>query len=107
MKQQPQRLEAAGALAGSSSSPLAWLALLVSLVALNGSLFLSMAMGLRACALCLFQQTFIMAVVSILTVGLLAGVFRAGTLSLLALPLALGGTIIAGLQVILEQIGEI
>src|SRR5262249_46545454 len=91
----------------SSSSLLTWLALLISLAALNGSLFLSVAMGLKACALCLFQQTFIMAVVSILTVGLISGVFRPGSLSLLAMRLALGGTMIAGLQVILEQIGEI
>lgn len=68
------------------------LALAASVVTLAGSLYLSIGMGLVACPLCFYQRTFIMAVFAVLAVGmLLRPAPPEGTLSLLALPLAVGG----------------
>ena len=67
-------------------------AFVFALLTLVGSLFLSMGMGLNACPLCFYQRTFIMGVVSILGMGKAYRLpVRPGTLSLLALPLALSG----------------
>ena len=67
-------------------------ALLAAGLALAGSLYLSMGMGLNACPLCFYQRTFLMAVAGVLGVGsALRLAAPAGTLSLLALPLALAG----------------
>jgi disulfide bond formation protein DsbB len=84
-----------------------WLALLVALAGLAGTLWLSMGMGLKACPLCLYQRTFVMGVVGVLGVGLLTGVGRAAPLSLLALPLAVGGLGVAGFHEYLVQVGRL
>src|SRR5262245_66543427 len=81
--------------------------LLVAVVALAGSLWLSVGMKLKACPLCFYQRTFVMGVVAVLLVGLLAGVRPASVLSLLALPLAAGGVGVAGFHVYLEQTGKL
>jgi disulfide bond formation protein DsbB len=68
------------------------LALAAAILTLIGSLYLSMGMGLVACPLCFYQRTFIMGVVGVLGVGMALRLPMApGTLSLLALPLAVAG----------------
>jgi hypothetical protein len=84
-----------------------WVAYIVALAALIGSLYLSMGMGLKACPLCLYQRTFVMGVVGILGVGLVVGGQRPGFLSLLALPLAVGALGVAIRHEYLEQIGTL
>src|SRR5436309_14988321 len=83
-----------------------WLALLVSAVAVAGSLWLSLGMGLIACPLCFYQRTFAMSAFGVLAVGLL-GSERRGLLCLLALPLAVGGLAVAGWHVSLEVRGKL
>jgi disulfide bond formation protein DsbB len=84
-----------------------WIALGVSLAALVGSLLLSMGMGLKACPLCLYQRTFVMAVVGVLGLGLLARLGPAWTLSLLALPLAVAALSVGIFHVYLEATGKL
>src|SRR5262249_48803038 len=69
--------------------------------ALAGSLWLSVGMGLKACPLCFYQRTFVMAVVAVLAVGLLAGPAHRGVLNLLSLPMAVGGVAVAAFHVYL------
>ena len=71
-------------------------ALGVAALALLGSLYLSMGMGLDTCPLCFYQRSFVMSVIAVIGGGkLLRLPAPSGTLSLLALPLALGGLGIA------------
>jgi hypothetical protein len=76
----------------------------IALLMLIGSLYLSIAMGLKACPLCLYQRTLVMGVVGVLGIGLM---FRlsAGpdSLGLLTLPLAVAGFGLAAFHVYLEQ----
>jgi disulfide bond formation protein DsbB len=60
-------------------------------VGLVGSLLLSLALGLKACPLCFYQRTFVMAAFAILAVGLATERSRAGLFCLLCVPLAFGG----------------
>lgn len=82
-----------------------WLALLAATVTVAGSLYLSLGMGLEACALCFYQRAFAMAVLAVLAVGLFGTDRRGPSLSLLALPLAVGGLGVAGFHVSLENKG--
>src|SRR5262245_38552223 len=50
-----------------------WLALLVSAVAVAGSLWLSLGVELVGCPLCFYQRTFAMCAFGVLLVGLLSG----------------------------------
>jgi disulfide bond formation protein DsbB len=77
----------------------------LAILGMAGSLFLSLGMNLVACPLCFYQRTFVMAVVGVLLIGWLAGMQRRVSLSLLALPLALGGFGVAAFHVWLEQRG--
>jgi disulfide bond formation protein DsbB len=70
---------------------LIWPSLLVALLALAGSLWLSIGMKLKACPLCFYQRTFVMGVVAVLGTGLLTGQRYRAVLNLLALPLAVAG----------------
>lgn len=70
-------------------------ALVLSLVGVAGSLFLSLGMGLKACPLCFYQRSFMMGVFALLAVGLIEARSRTGLLSLLALPMAIAGLGIA------------
>src|SRR3954471_1187479 len=79
-----------------------WAALVVALAGLAGSLYLSLAMGLRACPLCFYQRTFVMSVGAVLALGLLGAAARPGRLALLALPLAIAGLTVALFHVSLE-----
>ncbi len=82
-----------------------WAAFLVSLAALAGSLGLSLALGLKACPLCFYQRTFVMALVGVLSIGLLTGMASGGRLGLLTLPLATAGLGVAVFHVNLEMGG--
>ncbi|MCI0376846.1 MAG: disulfide bond formation protein B [Gemmataceae bacterium] len=84
-----------------------WLcgALAAALIALAGSLYLSIGMELKACPLCFYQRTFVMATVGVLVIGLFAGGFRTGLVGLLALPLAFGGIAVAAYHYYLESTG--
>ncbi len=79
-----------------------WLALLVTLVAVAGSLYLSIGMDLIACPLCFYQRTFVMGVAAVLLVGLFAGPGRSGLLSLVTLPLTAAALGVAGFHVYKE-----
>lgn len=68
----------------------------LALMGTAGSLFLSLGMGLKACPLCFYQRTFIMATAAVLGIGLLADRLpadrgRAALLSLVCIPLVIGG----------------
>jgi disulfide bond formation protein DsbB len=62
--------------------PFALLALLVAAAAAAGSLYLSLEMGLKACALCFYQRAFAFGLVGVLLTGLLAFPDRAARLCL-------------------------
>jgi disulfide bond formation protein DsbB len=66
-------------------------ALAIAVIGTAGSLFLSLGMGLKACPLCFYQRSFIMATVAVLGVGLFADRARPALYCLLGLPLALAG----------------
>lgn len=84
-----------------------WAALVVALGGLAGTLYLSLGMGLKACPLCFYQRTFMMALVAVLGVGLLGGGVQRGRLGLLALPLAAAGLGVALFHVYLEAAGKL
>ena len=85
----------------------AWTGLVVAAVGTAGSLWLSLGMGLEACALCFYQRAFMMAALGALAVGLLAGAGRTGVAAALALPAAAAGAAVAGSHVYLERIGRL
>ncbi len=82
-----------------------WAATFASLVALAGTLYLSLGMGLKACPLCLYQRTFIMGVVGVLILGMFIRDMPAHAPGLLALPLAVGGLSVAVFHAYLESTG--
>jgi hypothetical protein len=86
---------------------LVWASLFIALVALAGSLWLSIGMKLKACPFCFYQRTFVMGVVAILGIGLLTGRRHGAVLNLLALPLAVGGLAVAVFHVYLELTGKL
>jgi disulfide bond formation protein DsbB len=65
--------------------------LAAALVALAGSLYLSLGMGLKACPLCFYQRAFAMSLVAVLGMGVLTGAGQSGRLGLLSVPLAAAG----------------
>jgi disulfide bond formation protein DsbB len=79
----------------------------VALVALVGSLYLTLGLGLQACPLCLYQRSFVMGVVGVLGVGMLAKVRPIGSAGLLALPLAVAGASVGVLHVYLQHSGKL
>lgn len=82
-------------------------ALTVALAALAGSLYMSMAMHLKACPLCMYQRTFIMGIVGILGIGVSVSGWRPGSVSLLALPLAAGSLGVVIFHVYLYETGRL
>src|SRR6202011_4477973 len=92
---------------GSAAVVLVLPALLVALVALAGSLWLSVGMSLKACPLCFYQRTFVMSVVAVLGIGVLTGARHRGVLNLLALPLTVAGVGVAVFHEYLEQTGKL
>jgi hypothetical protein len=79
----------------------------VALVALAGSLWLSMGMKLKACPLCFYQRTFVMGVIAVLGVGLLTGPRHRAVLNVLTLPLVVGAFGVAVFHVYLELTGKL
>lgn len=76
-----RRTELQGAQTGAAyRTPLSWAsaALAVSALGLAGSLWLSLALKLKACPLCFYQRTFVMGVFAVLSVGLLVDRTRSG-----------------------------
>jgi disulfide bond formation protein DsbB len=73
-------------------------ALVLAGIGLAGSLYLSIGLGLRACPLCFYQRTFVMAVFAVLAIGLIVDRARGGFLCLLSLPMAVGGLGVAALH---------
>jgi disulfide bond formation protein DsbB len=67
------------------------ISLVLALAGTAGSLFLSLGLGLKACPLCFYQRTFIMAAAAVLLIGLAVDRTRPGVFCLLSLPLALAG----------------
>jgi disulfide bond formation protein DsbB len=91
----------------SAPLSLVWPSLLVALLTLAGSLWLSIGMKLKACPLCFYQRTFVMGVVAVLGVGVLTGQRHRGVLNLLALPLAVAGLGVAVFHYYLELTGKL
>jgi Disulfide bond formation protein DsbB len=89
------------------SSGLTWLAFLVSLVAVGGSLWFTLGMQLKPCPLCYYQRSFAMAAAAVLFVGLFSAASRSNPVSLFALPCAAAGAGIAGWHVYLEYLGKL
>jgi disulfide bond formation protein DsbB len=81
-------------------------ATLLAVAATGGSLWLSLGMKLKACPLCFYQRTFVMAVAALMVTGLLARVPR-GILCLLSIPAAAAGFGIAAFHVWLELSGKL
>jgi hypothetical protein len=81
-------------------------ALLLAVAGVAGSLYLSIGMGLKACPLCFYQRTFVMAVVAVLLVGWFLHL-RQEALCMLALPLAASGVGVAVFHVYLEFAGKL
>lgn len=79
--------------------------LAIAVLMLLGSLYMSIGLGLKACPLCLYERSLVMAVVGVLGLGLALRVGPPGTLSLLCLPLAVGGLGLAGFHVYLDRSG--
>ncbi len=82
-------------------------ALGVAIAGGGGSLWLSIGMGLKACRLCLYQRTFILATLGVLGVGLLTEARHTGLLHALALPAATGGLGVAVFHEYLELTGKL
>jgi disulfide bond formation protein DsbB len=106
----------AQATAGQPASPAwTWLALVAAAAASVGSLYLSLpeqwgvkwGMNLKACPLCFYERTFALSVFGVLVIGLCTKAWRSGALSLLALPLAIGGLGVAIFHVYLELKGTL
>lgn len=92
---------------GVRRPPLIRLPLTLALVALAGSLWLSIGMELKACPLCLYQRTFVMSIVAVLFAGAASGGrFGIGPV-LMALPLATAGLGVAGFHEYLELTGAL
>lgn len=80
-------------------------ALAVSLIAVAGSLLMTLALGLKPCPLCYYQRTFALGVAGVLLMGLLAPARLGGFASLFALPLAMAAWCVARWHVRLEAAG--
>jgi hypothetical protein len=81
-------------------------ALLLALAGLAGSLYLSIGMGLKACPLCFYQRSFVMAVAAVLSIGWLLHL-QQESLCMLAIPLAASGLGVSLFHVYLEFTGKL
>ena len=71
----------------------AWLtvALIVSAVGTIGSVYLSVGLGLKACPLCFYQRSFVMAALAVQVLGWYVERSRPGLVCLLSVPMAWAG----------------
>jgi Disulfide bond formation protein DsbB len=84
-----------------AASGWAWVALLVAVITAAGSLALTLMEQKQPCPLCFYQRTFALCVVAVLAQGLLTGISPA-RVTVLVLPLAIGGLGVAAFHVSLE-----
>jgi hypothetical protein len=82
-------------------------ALGVAAAGVAGSLYLSVGMGLKACPLCFYQRSFLMAVAAVLLVGWVLRLRPSGAIFALTLPLAVSGLSVAVFHAYLEQTGKL
>ena len=66
-------------------------AIVVAVVGTVGSVYLSMGLGLKACPLCFYQRSFVMAVLAVLSLGRFVERSRPGLICLLSVPLTWAG----------------
>jgi hypothetical protein len=64
-------------------------------------------MGLKACPLCFYQRTFMMAALAVLAIGLVTDRSQAGLLSIVSLPLAVAGWGVAAFHEYLVVSGKL
>ncbi|MBL8799617.1 MAG: disulfide bond formation protein B [Planctomycetia bacterium] len=85
-------------------SALTWnlAALAAAIIAVAGSLWLSLGMDLKACPLCYYQRSFVMGAGAVLLMALLTEARQSASVSLMALPLAASGLSVAVWHVFLE-----
>ncbi len=84
-----------------------WIALLIAAAGTGGSLWLSLGKKLKACPLCFYQRSFVIAPLGVLLLGALSGTGHWGLFALLALPAAAPGLAIAMFHVYLELSGKL
>ena len=87
-----------------NTSKLAYVALALAALGTLGSLLLSIALGLKACPLCFYQRTFVLAV---LLLGLLVDRQHARLFCLLSLPMAVAGLGVAAFHQYLVTSGKL
>lgn len=89
--------------------PAIWnvLALGLAAIAVGGSVYLSVGMGLKACPLCFYQRSFAIAVVLVLPIMLWQEGLRSTRASLVALPLIATGLGVAAFHVYLVQANKL
>jgi hypothetical protein len=97
-------IEPSNARAGSIC---ATISLAVAVAGTVGSLYLSIGMGLKACPLCFYQRTFMMAALAVLAIGLVTDRSQAGLLSIVSLPLAVAGWGVAAFHEYLVVSGKL
>lgn len=78
---------------GVTKTSAIWLAaaVLISLIGTIGSVFLSVGLGLKACPLCFYQRSFVMAALAVLMLGWFVERLRPGFVCLLSVPMAWAG----------------
>lgn len=82
-----------GQLGFTSRCAAKWMTAAITFAAIGtcGSVFLSIGLGLKACPLCFYQRSFVMAVLVVLGLGRFLEPSRPGLFSLLAVPLTWAG----------------
>lgn len=83
------------------------ISLALAIAGTAGSLYLSIGMGLKACPLCFYQRTFMMAALAVLAIGLATDRSQARLLSIVSLPLAVAGWGVAGFHEYLVVSGKL
>lgn len=67
------------------------IAIAIAVIGTVGSVYLSMGLGLKACPLCFYQRSFVMAALAVLALGRFLERLRPGLICLLSVPLAWAG----------------
>lgn len=83
------------------------IALVVALAGAGGSVYLSLGLGLKACPLCFYQRSFVIAVVLVVAMLLWLDGLRSAHAGLAALPLATSGLGVAAFHFFLVQTGKL
>ena len=91
----------------NATSVWAIVSLAVALIGTVGSLYLSIGMGLKACPLCFYQRSFVMATLAVLAIGLSVDRSKSGLICLLCLPLAVTGLGVAAYHEYLVVAGHL